>query len=108
MSLSAPQSWGLFAEGKNDIFPNPVLTAIGGRHGRSVAQVILRWLIQRGIAVIPKSVTPTRIRENFDVFGFELATEDMAAIAALDTGGSLFIDHRDPAIVKQLRGIGLA
>ncbi len=104
----APQSWGPFAEGKNDIFRNPALTAIGGRHGRSVAQVILRWLIQRGIVVIPKSVTPARIRENFDVFGFELAADDMAAIAALDTGGSLFIDHRDPAIVKQLSGIGVA
>lgn len=102
----APQSWGPFAEGKNDIFRNPVLSAIADRHGRSVAQVILRWLIQRGIVVIPKSVTPARIRENFDVFGFELDADDMAAIVALDTGGSLFLDHRDPATVKWLGGMG--
>ncbi|WP_349999115.1 aldo/keto reductase [Stenotrophomonas lacuserhaii] len=96
------QSWGPFAEGKNDIFNNPVLTGVATKHGRSVAQVILRWLIQRDIVVIPKSVTPARIRENFEVFSFELDTQDMQQIATLDQGTSAFFDHRDPAIVKWL------
>ncbi len=98
------QSWGPFAEGKNDIFANPVLTAVAAKHGRSVAQVVLRWLIQRDIVVIPKSVTPARIRENFEVFGFELDAADMQQIATLDQGTSAFFDHRDPAIVKWLGG----
>jgi diketogulonate reductase-like aldo/keto reductase len=96
------ESWAPFAEGRNDLFRNEVLAGIARRHGRSVAQVILRWLIQRGIVVIPKSVKPERIAENFDVFGFGLADDDMAAIRQLDTGRSLFFDHRDPKMVEFL------
>ena len=82
------ESWGPFAEGKNDIFHNDVLRSIGGKYGKTVAQVILRWLTQRGVVAIPKSVRKERIAENFDVFDFELSAEDMAAIATLDTGQS--------------------
>ncbi len=96
------QSWGPFAEGRNGLFTNEVLKSIGEKHGKSVAQVVLRWLIQRGIVVIPKSVRVERMRENFDVFGFKLTEEDMAVIAGLDTGVSSFFDHRDPDMVKWL------
>ena len=96
------ESWGPFAEGKNNIFHNEVLSSLAARHGRTVAQVILRWLTQRDVVVIPKSVRKERMAENFDIFGFDLDTSDMEAIAALDTGQSLFFDHRDPAIVKFL------
>ncbi len=96
------ESWGPFAEGRNNIFHNEVLVSISAKHGKSVAQVILRWLIQRQVGVIPKSVRKERMAENFDVFGFELDAADMTAIAALDTGKSLFFDHRDPAMVKFL------
>lgn len=99
------QSWASFAEGKNDIFQNPVLIAIAVKHGKSVAQVILRWLNQRSIAVIPKSVTPARVLENTQIFDFELSADDMAQIAALDTGKSLFFDHRDPERVKWLSSL---
>jgi len=97
-----PESWAPFAEGRNDLFKNPVLARIAARHGKSVSQVVLRWLTQRGIVVIPKSVRPERIAENFDVFGFELAPEEMDAIRQLDTGKSLFFDHRDPKMVEFL------
>lgn len=96
------ESWGPFAEGKNHIFQNELLGSLAARHGKSVAQVILRWLTQRRVVAIPKSVRPERMAENFDIFDFELAPEDMAAIATLDTGASLFFDHRDPQIVKLL------
>ncbi|MGH8242472.1 MAG: aldo/keto reductase [Steroidobacteraceae bacterium] len=96
------ESWAPFAEGRNDLFHNEVLTDIAGRHGKSVAQIVLRWLTQRGIVVIPKSVRSERIAENFDVLGFELSGDDMAAIQQLDTGHSLFFDHRDPAMVEFL------
>ncbi|WP_316806735.1 aldo/keto reductase [Pedobacter agri] len=96
------ESWGPFAEGKNDMFSNELLTSIGAKYNKSVAQIILRWLIQRGVVVIPKSVKKERIMENINVFDFELATEDMNAIMALDTKQSVFFDHRDPAIVKWL------
>jgi len=96
------ESWAPFAEGRNHLFQNDVLVGIAQRHGKSVAQVILRWLVQRGVVVIPKSVKPERIAENFDVFGFELSSDDMDAIRQLDTGKSLFFDHRDPAMVKFL------
>lgn len=96
------ESWGPFAEGKNNIFQNELLVSIGGKYGKSVAQIILRWLTQRGVVVIPKSVRKERIEENFNIFDFELNHEDMHAIAALDTKQSLFFDHRDPAMVKFL------
>jgi 2,5-diketo-D-gluconate reductase A len=96
------ESWGPFAEGKNNIFRNELLLAIAEKHGKSVAQVILRWLIQRGIVVIPKSVRRDRMAENFDIFGFQLKDEDMESIRTLDTGTSLFFDHRNPAMVKFL------
>ncbi|MER5484330.1 aldo/keto reductase [Streptomyces sp. NPDC002812] len=96
------QSWGGFAEGRNDLFANPLLAEIGKEHGKSVAQVVLRWLTQRGVVAIPKSVRSERMAENFDVFGFELTDEQMTAIATLDTGSSLFFDHRDPAMVERL------
>ena len=96
------ESWGPFAEGKNKIFHNEVLGGIAKKHGKSIAQVILRWLIQRGVVVIPKSVRKERMAENFDVFGFELDAQDMNAIKLLDTAASLFFDHRDPAMVKWL------
>jgi 2,5-diketo-D-gluconate reductase A len=95
------QSWGPFAEGRNNLFSNPLLTEIGAGYGKSVAQIVLRWLIQRGVVVIPKSVRADRMAENIDVFDFELTDEQMARIAAMDTGASLFFDHRDPAIVSQ-------
>src|SRR4051795_805837 len=96
------ESWGPFAEGKNDLFTNPALTEIGNAHGKSVAQVVLRWLIQRGVVVIPKSVRADRMKENIDVFDFALTDEQMDQIAAMDTGAALFLDHRDPAVVRQL------
>lgn len=88
------ESWAPFAEGRNDLFTNSVLAGIAEAQGKSVAQVVLRWLIQRGVVVIPKSVTPSRMAENFDVFGFNLSDDQMAQIASLDTGESLFFDHR--------------
>jgi 2,5-diketo-D-gluconate reductase A len=96
------ESWGPFAEGKHDIFRHPVLVSLAGKHGKSVAQVILRWLTQRGVVAIPKSVRKERITENFRIFDFDLAPEDMEAIRGLDTGKTLFFDHRDPAMVKWL------
>lgn len=96
------ESWGPFAEGKNNIFHNDVLQSIAAKHGKSVAQVILRWLTQRGVVAIPKSARRERIVENFNIFNFELSAQDMDAIATLDTNQSLFFDHRDPNMVKAL------
>ena len=96
------ESWGPFAEGKNNIFQNEMLLSIAGKYQKSVAQVILRWLTQRGVVVIPKSVRKQRIVENFSIFDFELSAEDMDTIIALDTKVSSFFDHRDPAMVKWL------
>jgi 2,5-diketo-D-gluconate reductase A len=96
------ESWGPFAEGKHNIFQNELLRSIAGTHQKTVAQVILRWLTQRGVVAIPKSVRPERIAENFQVFDFDLSAEDMAAIATLDTKTSSFFDHRDPAVAKRL------
>ena len=98
------ESWGPFAEGRNNIFQNELLVSLAGKHQKSVAQIILRWLTQRGVVAIPKSVRKERIVENFNVFDFELGPEDMTAIAALDTRTSSFFDHRDPNIVKMLSG----
>ncbi|ACH40972.1 aldo/keto reductase YvgN [Citrifermentans bemidjiense Bem] len=94
------ESWGPFAEGKNDLFSNELLTAIGRKYDKSVAQVVLRWLTQRGVVVIPKSVNKERIVQNFNIFDFELAAEDMGSIATLDKKESSFFDHRDPDMVK--------
>jgi 2,5-diketo-D-gluconate reductase A len=94
------QSWGPFAEGKNDIFRNAVLVSIAEKHNKSVAQVILRWLTLRGVVAIPKSVRKERIIENFNIFDFELSQEDMENISTLDTNQSLFFSHRDPEMVK--------
>src|SRR6476469_5396816 len=96
------ESWGPFAEGKNNIFHNELLASIGKKYNKSIAQVILRWLTQRGIIAIPKSVRKERMEENFNVFDFELSEEDMETIKALDTNKSSFFDHRDPAMVKWL------
>jgi 2,5-diketo-D-gluconate reductase A len=96
------ESWGPFAEGKHNIFENDVLLSIAGKYRKTVAQVILRWLTQRGVVVIPKSVRKERMSENFNVFDFELSPADMEAIVALDTKVSSFFDHRDPQVVKAL------
>lgn len=96
------EGWAPFAEGKHGIFQNPVLTSVAARHGKSVAQVILRWLIQEGIVAIPKSVQKARMAENFAVFDFELSPADMDAIKSLDTRTSAFFDHRDPTWVESL------
>ncbi len=96
------ESWGPFAEGKNDIFQNEILTAIAQKYSKSTAQVILRWLTQRGVVAIPKSVRKERMAENFNIFDFELSNEDMISIQTLDTNASLFFDHRDPNMVKWL------
>lgn len=96
------QSWASFAEGKNDIFTNSTLQNIGAKYGKSVAQVILRWLIQRQIAVIPKTLRKERMRENFNVFDFELDSSDMEVIAKLDENKTYFINHRDVESVKML------
>ena len=98
------ESWGPFAEGRNGLFTNALLAEIGEAHGKSVAQVVLRWLIQRDVVVIPKSVRAERMAENFDVFGFELTDEEMTRIAELDTGASVFFDHRDPGMTQMLGG----
>jgi diketogulonate reductase-like aldo/keto reductase len=96
------ESWAPFAEGRQGMFEHPVLMAIAVAHGKSIAQVILRWLIQRDIIVIPKTVSRARMVENFDVFGFELTDGEMEMIQDLDTHTSSFFDHRDPAMVKWL------
>lgn len=98
------ESWGPFAEGKHDIFRNEVLRSIGEKHHKMIAQVILRWLVQREVVAIPKSVRKERIAENFAIFDFALDAADIAAIAALDTKTSSFFDHRDPGTVKRLSG----
>jgi 2,5-diketo-D-gluconate reductase A len=98
------ESWGPFAEGKNNLFSDLTLSEIGSAHGKSVAQVVLRWLVQRGVVVIPKSVRAERMRENIDVFDFELTDDEMNRIAGLDTGESLFFDHRDHGMVSWLNG----
>ncbi|MCG6189966.1 aldo/keto reductase [Maribellus maritimus] len=94
------ESWGPFAEGRNNLFTNELLSEIGKKYNKSVAQVVLRWLTQRGVIVIPKSVRKERMAENFNVFDFELSSDDMEAIATLDTKTSSFFDHRDPEIIK--------
>lgn len=99
-----PEAWGPFAEGNHGIFTHPVLTEIGAKYGKSAAQVALRWNIQRGVVVIPKSVHKERIEENINVFDFALSDEDMTKISALDTGKSEIVNHFDPAFVKMIHG----
>jgi len=99
------QSWGPFAEGRNGLFENETLKTVGEKYNKSVAQVVLRWLIQRGIVCIPKSVHKERMQENFSVFDFELCKEDMQTIADLDTGMSCFFSHQDPAVIEMLCGL---
>lgn len=101
----AMEGWAPFAEGRNDLFGNEALKTIGEAYGKTVAQVVLRWLLQRGIVCIPKTVNRERMEQNFNVFDFELSAEDMAAIAALDTDTSSFFDHRDPAAVERLASL---
>lgn len=96
------EAWAPFAEGRNEIFANPVLLAIGAAHEKSVAQVILRWLVQRGIVTLAKSVRKERMAENFAVLDFELGSEEIASIAELETGLSSFFDHRNPEMVAWL------
>src|SRR4029078_8080446 len=96
------ESWGPFAEGKNNIFHNALLASIGKKYHKSIAQVILRWLAQRGVIAIPKSVRKERMEENFNVFDFELSDNEMETIKKLDTKATSFFDHRDPAMVKWL------
>lgn len=96
------ESWGPFAEGKNDLFHNELLGAIGAKYNKTIAQVVLRWLTQRGVVAIPKSVRKERMEENFNSLDFDLSADDMEAIKTLDTKASLFFDHRDPVIVKWL------
>lgn len=94
------ESWAPFAEGRNDLFKNEQLAIIGEKYNKSIAQVVLRWLIQRGVVVIPKTVTKERMSENIDVFDFELSQSEMSVIKSLDTKESLFFSHRDPAMIK--------
>jgi len=96
------QSWAPFAEGRGNLFGNEVLTSIAEKHNKSVAQIVLRWLVQREVVVIPKSVRHARIVENFDIFDFELSADDMERIATLDTGESLFLSYRDPEVAKMM------
>lgn len=97
-----PEAWGPFAEGKHGIFTHPVLTSIGQKYGKSAAQVALRWNVQRGVVVIPKSVHKERMEQNIDIWGFELSGEDMAEITKLDLGHSEIVDHSDPKFVQML------
>lgn len=96
------ESWGPFAEGKHNIFQNEILASVAAKYNKTVAQVILRWLLQRGVVAIPKSVRKQRMQENFNVFDFELSASDMESIKTLDTKTSSFFDHRDPAMVRWL------
>lgn len=96
------QSWGPFAEGKNGLFQNELLGSIGKKYDKTIAQVVVRWLTQRGVIAIPKSVRKERMAENLNIFDFQLSSEDMDAIKSLDTNASSFFDHRDPNMVKWL------
>lgn len=100
-----PEAWGPFAEGNYGIFTHPVLTEIGKKYGKSAAQVALRWNVQRGVVVIPKSTHKDRIEQNFDIWDFTLSDEDMAEIAKLDTGRSEIVNHHNPKFVKRLHGL---
>ena len=100
-----PEAWGPFAEGNHGIFTHPVLTKIGEKYGKSAAQVALRWNVQRGVVVIPKSVHKDRMEQNMDIWDFELSADDMAEIAKLDLGHSEIVNHDDPAFAKMLHSM---
>ena len=100
-----PEAWAPFNEGLHDFFKNPILTEIGNKYGKTAAQIALRWNIQRGVVVIPKSIHEDRIRQNFDVFDFSLTSEDMDKIKAMDTGHSEIVNHFDPKWIKLLHTI---
>lgn len=100
-----PEAWGPFAEGKFGIFTHPVLSAIGAKYGKTAAQAALRWNVQRGVVVIPKSVHRERIEQNLDIWDFTLSEKDMAEIAKLDMGHSEIVDHNSPAFVKMLHSM---
>ena len=100
-----PEAWGPFAEGNHGIFTHPVLSSIGEKYGKSAAQVALRWNVQRGVVVIPKSVHKDRIEQNMNIWDFELSEEDMNEIAKLDIGHSKIVNHDDPNFVKMLHGL---
>nr|WP_319509973.1 aldo/keto reductase [uncultured Draconibacterium sp.] len=102
------ESWGPFAEGRNNLFSNELLAGIGKKYNKSIAQVVLRWLTQRGVVAIPKSVRKERMAENFNVFDFELSLKDMESIATLDMKTSSFFDHRDPEMIKWMGSRKLA
>ncbi len=102
-----PEAWGPFAEGNHGIFTHPVLSAIGQKYGKSAAQVALRWNVQRGVVVIPKSVHKNRMEQNMGIWDFALTDEDMAEVAKLDIGHSEIVDHSSPAFVKMLHGLKL-
>ena len=100
-----PEAWGPFAEGKHGIFSHPVLTEIGKKYGKSAAQVALRWNVQRGVVVIPKSVHKERMEQNMNIWDFRLSDEDMSEIAKLDIGHSEIVDHSDPGFVRMLHSM---
>lgn len=102
-----PEAWGPFAEGKHGIFTHPVLTEIGKKYGKSAAQVALRWNVQRGVVVIPKSVHKERMEQNLNIWDFTLSPSDMDAVSALDLGHSEIVDHSNPQFVKMLHGLKL-
>lgn len=100
-----PEAWGPFAEGNHGIFTHPVLTEIGKQYGKTAAQVALRWNVQRGVVVIPKSIHKNRMEQNIDIWDFQLSEKDMAQIAKLDLGHSEIVDHSDPGFVKMLHSM---
>lgn len=100
-----PEAWGPFAEGNHGIFTHPILSAIGKKYGKSAAQVALRWNVQRGVVVIPKSTHKERMEQNIDIWDFALSDDDMAEIAKLDIGHSEIVDHSDPAFIKMISGM---
>lgn len=100
-----PEAWGPFAEGKHGIFTNPILTQIGEKYSKSAAQVVLRWNVQRGVVVIPKSVHRSRMKQNFDIWDFKLSDDEMKSISSLDLGHSEIVNHCDPAFVKMLHNM---
>lgn len=100
-----PEAWGPFAEGQFGLFTNPVLTEIGRTHGKTAAQVVLRWNVQRGVVVIPKTVHRDRMEQNFDIWDFSLTKEEMDRIDTLDLGHSSIVDHNNPEFIKMLHNL---